>query len=73
MSADDIERLDNASMNILENVGIQFRDTIALDDWRRAGAKIIDEVVYPDRDSFAIWWRAYPLNLPIRHVIRRKI
>ncbi len=49
MSADDIERLDNASMDILENVGIQFRDPIALDDWRRAGAKIVDEVVYPDR------------------------
>ena len=49
MSADDVERLDNASMNILENVGIQFRDPIALDDWRRAGAKIVDEMVYPDR------------------------
>ena len=49
MSTDDIERLDNASMDILENVGIQFRDPIALDDWRRAGAKIVDEVVYPDR------------------------
>ena len=49
MSADDIERLDNASMDILENVGIQFRDPIALDDWRRAGAKIVDEMVYPDR------------------------
>ena len=49
MSADDIERLDNASMDILENVGIQFRDPIALDDWRRAGAKIVNEVVYLDR------------------------
>ena len=45
----DVERIDNASMDILENVGIQFRDFVALDDWRRAGAKVVDEMVYPDR------------------------
>jgi len=49
MDADQIARIDAASMHILENVGIVFRDAIALDDWRRAGAKVVGEIVYPDR------------------------
>ena len=39
MTPDQIERIDNASMDILENVGIVFRDEIALSDWKKAGAK----------------------------------
>ena len=27
-------------MDILENVGVVFRDDIALEDWRKAGAKV---------------------------------
>ena len=49
MSADEIERIDAASMHILENVGVHFRDEIALEDWRRAGAKVVGEHVYLDR------------------------
>jgi trimethylamine--corrinoid protein Co-methyltransferase len=41
--------IDNASMDILENVGVQFRDPIALEDWRKAGAKVVGEMVYLDR------------------------
>ncbi len=44
-----VDRIDAASMHILENVGVHFRDPIALDDWRRAGARIVGEIVYPDR------------------------
>ncbi|WGW03597.1 trimethylamine methyltransferase family protein [Tropicibacter oceani] len=44
-----IERIDNASMDILENIGVRFRDAEALRDWRRAGAKVVDEMVYLDR------------------------
>ncbi len=49
MTEDDVERLDNASMEILENIGIHFRDPIALNDWRCAGAKVVDDMVFPDR------------------------
>jgi len=49
MDQDQIERIDAASMHILENIGIVFRDPTALDDWRRAGAKVDDETVYLDR------------------------
>ncbi len=49
MDQEQIERIDAASMHILENVGVQFRDPIALEDWRRAGAKVVDEIVYLDR------------------------
>ena len=49
MSAEQIEKIDAASMDILENVGVQFRDDIALADWKRAGAKVVGEMVYLDR------------------------
>ena len=44
-----VEAIDSASMNILENVGVVFRDPIALEDWRQAGAKIDGETVFLDR------------------------
>ncbi|MEO0979232.1 MAG: trimethylamine methyltransferase family protein, partial [Pseudomonadota bacterium] len=46
---DQIRKLDDASMSILEEVGIIFRDPIALDDWKKAGAKVDGERVYLDR------------------------
>jgi trimethylamine--corrinoid protein Co-methyltransferase len=49
MTPDQIEKIDAASMNILENVGVQFRDNIALADWKAAGAKVVGEIVYLDR------------------------
>jgi trimethylamine--corrinoid protein Co-methyltransferase len=36
-------------MDILENVGVQFRDDIALAEWKAAGAKVEGEMVYLDR------------------------
>ena len=50
MTSDQIAKIDAASMDILENVGVHFRDKIALADWKRAGAKVVDEVVYLDRN-----------------------
>ncbi|WP_435260160.1 trimethylamine methyltransferase family protein [Thioclava sp. FR2] len=44
-----VEKIDAASMSILEEVGVIFRDEIALEDWRRAGAKVVGERVYLDR------------------------
>ena len=49
MTPDQIAKIDLASMDILENVGVQFRDDIALTDWKRAGAKVMGEMVYLDR------------------------
>ena len=49
MDAEQVEKIDNASMDILENIGVLFRDEIALDDWKRAGADVKDEMVYFDR------------------------
>jgi trimethylamine--corrinoid protein Co-methyltransferase len=49
MDAEQIARIDAASMHILENVGVVFRDDIALEDWRRAGAKVEGDKVYLDR------------------------
>lgn len=49
MDGAQVERIDAASMHILENVGVVFRDPVALEDWRRAGAKVQGETVFPDR------------------------
>jgi trimethylamine--corrinoid protein Co-methyltransferase len=49
MDAEQIERIDLASLDILEDVGVVFRDDIALEDWRRAGADIRGERVHLDR------------------------
>ncbi|WP_298970980.1 trimethylamine methyltransferase family protein [uncultured Roseobacter sp.] len=49
MDADQVARIDAASMDILENVGVVFRDAIALADWKRAGADVRGETVHLDR------------------------
>ena len=49
LAPEQIERIHEASMGILETVGVDFRDPVALADWRRAGAKVIDERVFLDR------------------------
>ena len=49
MSPDEIEKIDNASMAILEDVGVVFRDDIALEDWKKAGAKVEGDLVKLDR------------------------
>jgi trimethylamine--corrinoid protein Co-methyltransferase len=49
MDGAEVEKIDAASMDILENVGVQFRDPIALEDWRKVGAKVVGERVYLDR------------------------
>lgn len=49
MNDEQIARIDAASMAILEDVGVTFRDPVARDDWQRAGAKVVDQRVYIDR------------------------
>ncbi|MEO0485688.1 MAG: trimethylamine methyltransferase family protein [Pseudomonadota bacterium] len=49
MDAEQVERVDAASMSILEDVGVVFRDPIALEDWRQAGADVRGETVHLDR------------------------
>lgn len=49
MDQEQIEKIDNASMAILEEVGVIFRDPIACEQWRKAGAKVDGERAYFDR------------------------
>ena len=49
MDAEQIEQIDDASLSILEEVGVVFRDDIALEDWRQAGADVRGETVHLDR------------------------
>ncbi|SMX36445.1 trimethylamine methyltransferase family protein [Maliponia aquimaris] len=49
MDGEQVALIDAASMDILEEVGVVFRDPIALADWRRAGADVRGERVHLDR------------------------
>jgi trimethylamine--corrinoid protein Co-methyltransferase len=49
MNLEQVEKIDEASMAILEDVGVVFRDEIALEDWKRAGADVRGERVHLDR------------------------
>ncbi len=49
MDESGVERIDAASMHVLEDVGVLFRDPVALSDWKRAGAKVEGEMVHLDR------------------------
>ena len=50
MDAEQVERIHEASLAILEEVGVVFRDPIALEDWRKAGADVrADDRVHLDR------------------------
>ena len=78
LDQEGIERIDAASMSILEDVGVVFRDTIALEDWRRVGADVRNETVHLDRDlvreliaeipsEFTFHARDPAKNLPFGH------
>jgi len=50
MDTEQIARIDNASMGILEDVGVVFRDPQAIADWQAAGAEVRDgDRVHLDR------------------------
>lgn len=50
MTEEQVHKIDSASMDILEDVGVVFRDKQAIDDWRDAGADIRDgDRVHLDR------------------------
>ena len=44
-----LDRIHEASMTILEEVGVEFRDAVALEAWKKARAKIVGERVHIDR------------------------
>ena len=63
LDEEQISQLDNASMSILEDVGIVFRDPIALEDWKNVGAKVDGERVYPDRGLIRKLIKTIPSSL----------
>ena len=50
LTEEQVMLIHNASMAILEDVGVEFRDPVALEQWKAAGAKVVAERVYIDRD-----------------------
>ncbi len=50
LDEEQLRRIDNASMAILEEVGVVFRDPVALGDWKKAGARVEGDLVKFDRE-----------------------
>ena len=50
VSAEQVERIHDASMDVIEEIGVDFRDDIASDMWREAGAKVEGHRVRIDRE-----------------------
>ena len=50
VSVDELERIHQASLLILKEVGIDFRDEVALKQWKDAGADVRGERVHLDGD-----------------------
>lgn len=48
VSEDQLEAIHQASLSILQEVGIDFRDAVALQQWQQAGARVEGERVYLD-------------------------
>lgn len=68
MNDEQIVRIDEASMSILEEVGVVFRDRVALADWKKAGARVDGDRVYFDRDQIRELISTIPSD--IRYVAR---
>lgn len=49
MDPEQVQRIDAASMDVLEDVGVVFRDPVALADWQEIGADVRGERVHLDR------------------------
>lgn len=50
MDEEQVDKVDQASLDILEEVGVIFRDPVAIADWKRAGADVReDDRVHIDR------------------------
>jgi len=79
MSPEQVEKIDAASMDILEEVGVVFRDDQAIEDWKSVGAEVRDgDRVHLDRalvrelltsipETFTYHARNPANNLPFGH------
>ena len=52
MSEAQILKMDDASLSILVDVGVEFHDPIAIEDWKKAGANVNGEGVLFDSGCF---------------------
>lgn len=51
LDVDGIQHIHNAVLHIVENIGVEFRDAMAIADWKRYGAKVDGARVRLDRSQ----------------------
>ncbi|MEM7334711.1 MAG: trimethylamine methyltransferase family protein [Chloroflexota bacterium] len=62
---EQIRKIDHESMRILEEVGVLFRDPVAIKDWKKAGAKVDGELVYIDREMVRELIQSIPKDITL--------
>ncbi|MEM7030993.1 MAG: trimethylamine methyltransferase family protein [Chloroflexota bacterium] len=65
LSMEQVEKIDHESMRILEEIGCDFRDPIALKQWKAAGAKVEGERVYVDRGLIRELIKTIPTDITL--------
>ncbi|MBX2868909.1 MAG: trimethylamine methyltransferase family protein [Acidiferrobacterales bacterium] len=65
LSQEQIVQIDNASMAILEEVGVDFRDPVAIEDWKRVGADVDGDRVRFDRNLIKELIRSIPSTIQL--------
>lgn len=65
MDDEQVRTIDDASLSILEEVGVVFRDDIALEDWRAAGADVQGDLVKPDRELIRSLMKTIPSEITL--------
>ena len=63
MAEEQVLRIDDASLSILEEVGVEFHDPIAIQQWREAGADVEGERVKFDRGLIRELISSIPENI----------
>lgn len=65
MNQEQVEKIHQASVAILEDVGVIFRDPVALKQWQEFGAKVDGERVYLGREMIMELISSIPENIKL--------
>lgn len=65
VTPDELQRIHDASMDIIEEIGIDFRDETALQHWRAAGASVTGDRVRIDRELLMAMVAKAPAEFPV--------
>lgn len=63
MSEEQIHQIDDASLSILEEIGVEFHDDIAIEQWKQVGAEVKGQRVHLERGLIRELISSIPENI----------